>query len=197
MGGELSGFMSWDRAVFEVINKSFTSSFLDALLPLASDFEFWLIPLGLVWLFFFIRTNRRGRIIALSCLVVVAATDQLSNEIIKPSVQRVRPCNVVPAARYYDGEGFVVTDKFGMTTYKASYSFPSNHAANIAGQAMYWSYFYPQVTPFMVFVAVVVGYSRVYEGHHYPADVAGGYLVGVFVAMLVAFILRRWVLPDQ
>ena len=62
---------------------------------------------------------------------------------------------------------------------------------------MYWSYFYPQVTPFMVFVAVVVGYSRVYEGHHYPADVAGGYLVGVFVAMLVAFILRRWVLPDQ
>ena len=197
MGGEFSGFLSWDRAIFEVINKSFTSSFFDAIIPLASDFIFWMIPIGLVWLFFFVRTNRRGRIIALSCLVVVAATDQFSNDVIKPVVQRARPCNVVPSARYYDGDKFVVTDKFGMTTYKASYSFPSNHAANIAGQAMYWSYFYPQMTPAMILIGVVVGYSRIYMGHHYPADVVGGYLVGISIALLIGFILRRWVLPDQ
>lgn len=197
MGGELSGFMAWDRSVFEVINKTFTSGFFDVLFPLASNLTFWLLPLGLFWLVFFVRTNRRGRLIALSCFLVVAGTDQLSNNMIKPAVQRERPCNVEPAVHYYNGNAWIVTDKFGMTTYKPSYSFPSNHAANIAGQAVYWSYFYPQMTPVMVFVALMVGYSRIYLGVHYPADVLGGYLVGVFVAVLIAYVLKRWLLPDQ
>jgi undecaprenyl-diphosphatase len=197
VGGEVSGFIAWDRAVFDVINRSFTSGFFDALLPIVSDLNFWILPLGILWLIFFVRTNRRGRLIALSCFLVIAATDQLSNSVIKPTVQRSRPCNVLSAVHYYNGDRWIVTDKFGMTTYNPSYSFPSNHAANIAGQAMFWSNFYPQVTPLMIFAAIVVGYSRVYLGVHYPADIAGGYLVGIIVALLICLILRKWVLPDQ
>lgn len=199
MGAELSWFEHWDRGVFGMVNQMFTSSFFDAIMPMISDQRMWLIPLGLLWLVFFFRTSRRGRIVALCCFVVVAATDQLSSSVIKPMVQRVRPCNVIPQTHYYDQdkELWIYTDKFAMTTYKSSYSFPSSHAANMAGQAIYWSYFYPQISPVLIAGALAVGYSRVYLGYHYPSDVAAGYFIGILIALMVAWPLRVWVLPDE
>jgi undecaprenyl-diphosphatase len=199
VGAELSWFEHWDRGVFGMVNQMFTSSFFDAIMPMISDQRMWLIPLGLLWLVFFFRTSRRGRIVALCCFVVVAATDQLSSSVIKPMVQRVRPCNVIPQTHYYDQdkELWIYTDKFAMTTYKSSYSFPSSHAANMAGQAIYWSYFYPQISPVLIAGALAVGYSRVYLGYHYPSDVAAGYFIGILIALMVAWPLRVWVLPDE
>ncbi len=199
MTAELSWFEQWDRGVFGMVNQTFTSSVFDALMPMFSDPYLWLIPLGILWMVFFFRTNRRGRIVALCCFVVVAATDQIAATLIKPAVARVRPCNVIPQTHYYDADrdNWIYTDKFAMTTYKSSFSFPSNHAANMAGQAVYWSYFYPQISPVLIAGALVVGYSRVYLGYHYPSDVAAGYLLGVFLALVVAWPLRVWVLPDE
>jgi len=196
---ELSWLEQWDRSVFEMVNKLFTSSVFDAIMPAISDLRLWMIPLGALWLVFFFRTGRRGRIIALSCFLVVAATDQIAASLIKPAVARIRPCNVVAQTHYYDADKdqWIYTDKFALTTYKSSYSFPSNHAANMAGQAVYWSYFYPQISPVLIAGALAVGYSRVYLGYHYPTDVAAGYLLGIFIALLVAWPLRVWLLPDE
>lgn len=199
MTSELPWLDKWDRGVFGMINQVFTSSFFDAIMPIISDPKMWMIPLGILWIIFFFRTSRRGRIVALCCFIVVAATDQIAATVIKPLVARVRPCNVIPQTHYYDEDKdqWIYTDKFAMTTYKSSYSFPSNHAANMAGQAVYWSYFYPQISPILIASALVVGYSRVYLGYHYPSDVAAGYMLGVFFALIVAWPLRVWVLPDE
>ena len=198
MSGEYFGILGRDRAIFEVINKGMSNSFFDSLLPLFSNFHLWLIPAAIIWAFFFWRTNRYGRLVAIGCFVVVVATDQISDGLIKPAIQRTRPCNVIASARFYDDNGnWLTTDKFGLTTYKPSYSFPSNHASNIAGQATYWSLFYPQLAPLAVTLAALVGLSRVYLGHHYPADVAGGYLLGVILALLIASLLKRWIIPDK
>jgi undecaprenyl-diphosphatase len=198
MGSEFSGIAAWDRGMFEVVNKSMANGFLDALLPLCSDVSIWLVPLAILWVFYFIRSNRTGRLIAIGCFVVLAATDQISDNLLKPMVHRNRPCNVVPSTHYYDDQGnWLITDKFGLTTYKHSFGFPSNHAANIAGQAMYWSYFFPHLTPVMILVAGAVGFSRVYLGHHYPADVFAGYVVGIVLALIIAWMLRRWIIPES
>lgn len=34
-------------------------------------------------------------------------------------------------------------------------------------------------------LAIVIGYSRIYLGHHYPLDIAGGALLGVLVGLWV------------
>ena len=70
-----------------------------------------------------------------------------------------------------------------------SYSFPSGHA--LAATVFYgfaaillWSYIAPRVWRIVIGSAIVVvilmvGFSRVYLGAHYPTDVLAGFLEGV------------------
>jgi undecaprenyl-diphosphatase len=197
MGSELSWLSSWDRSTFEIMNRLFTSGLFDAIMPVISNLWLWIAPLAVIWVVYFLRTNRRGKIIALCCFLVVAATDQISNNVVKPIVARERPCNVVPSTHYYQNNTWITTDKFGLTTYKTSFSFPSSHATNLAGQAMYWSYFYPQLSPAFAAAAAIVGFSRIYLGVHWPSDIIAGYFLGIAIALLIAYPLRAWVLPED
>lgn len=40
-------------------------------------------------------------------------------------------------------------------------------------------------------IALLIGISRIYVGVHYPTDVVGGMIVGIFSGMLVYFVGRR------
>lgn len=108
-------------------------------------------------------------------------SDWLGNEI-KHIIRRIRPCNVL------EGVNLLV----GCTH---SYSMPSNHATNSFAAALVLYYFTRRHIPmffsiYPLILAVLVAFSRVYVGVHYPGDVIVGALFGATIAFVIIGLFR-------
>ncbi len=165
----LEALASADRWLLLKVNRDWSGPFLTAVLPPITDLQklawvkFGAAPAAVaLWLW-------RGRKRALRVLVVaalaVAASDLLAFRVIKPLVARPRPTHA--------GVPVVVRASIGGTD-----GFPSNHASNMAAAASVLSVAYPAGTWVFAGLALVIAYSRVYVGAHYPGDVLAGLLLG-------------------
>ena len=72
-------------------------------------------------------------------------------------------------------------------------SFPSGHTTTSFAFACVIGFLWPRLFPWLLVAAVLVGFSRVPVGMHYPTDVLGGIVVGTLGAYAVrnAFAERR------
>lgn len=120
----------------------------------------------------------KGRLLVVLALLLLLVSNTMS-ELLKLWIQRPRPCQALEGVRILVGcSGH-------------SFSFPSSHATNITAQALFFSYFYRRVALPLFLIAATVGYSRVYVGVHYPADVGGGVLVGLICAACFVYLARK------
>lgn len=116
---------------------------------------------------------------ALSVALVVLFADQVCDALIRPYVERMRPANLNnPLSELVH----IVDNRRG-----GRYGFPSCHAANSFGLAFFLFLLFRKrwLTVFMMAWALVMCYSRVYLGMHYPGDLLAGGLVGATGAWLV------------
>jgi undecaprenyl-diphosphatase len=94
--------------------------------------------------------------------------------VLKPAVARPRPVSI----RAYEAAR-------ALPPLPRTLSFPSGHTAAAFGAAVSMSRMWPQGRAVWWTIALLMGYSRIYVGHHYPLDVAGGAIVGIAIAFWV------------
>ena len=176
--------MSWlsaiDTDLFRFFNQSISNRFFDAVIPFFSGNVFF-VPLVLgIFAWLTARCGRRGRVLALMLILGALAGDGLVSNNLKKTFSRLRPCHVVAETLQPGGAGC-----------SDSGSLPSSHAFNWAAATCVAFIYYRRSWRFMVPLACLVGFSRVYTGVHYPADVLMGFLVGAGYAVAVVFGLDR------
>ena len=175
----LETFVRWDIALFYLINNGTHNRLFDVVMPFLTDIDNWRIPLAVVWVGLLIFGGKKGRIVAILAGVCLALSDQLSSSVLKPAFARTRPCKLL------DRETFNL-----LVNCTRAFSFPSSHAANIFAQATLFAWAYRKLTPVLILLALLVGYSRIYVGVHYPFDVLFGAVVGVACAAFVLLAKR-------
>lgn len=161
-----------DRWLFYAVNHDQANRVFDWLMPFLTSEGHFKLPLVLVFVALLVFGGSRGRAAALLVIPLIAISDQLSSNLLKDAFERVRPCGALPDVRLLAG-------------CSGSYAMPSSHAANSAAAALHFALFYRRLAIPLALVAFGVGYSRVYVGVHYPADVLVGFLVGAVAAFLV------------
>ena len=171
-----------DLTIFYLFNHTLSTPVLDKFFSLITAVNNWYIAYVILLLISFIKGGRTGRIAAIGVLILITLTDQVSSNILKDLVHRLRPCTVLPDA----------ITPVGCT---GSYSFPSNHAFNNFAAATFIYRFFPKLKWALFITAVLIAVSRIYLGLHFPSDVLGGAILGsifgYFFASLIQWIEKR------
>lgn len=173
-----------DQIIFHAINHGLKDNIFDQLLPLWRNQWTW-IPLYVLLLFLaYQKYTKDVYKIVLLLAFSVLLTDQLSSQVIKKSVCRLRPCNdikLLPAAENIIpcGTGF---------------SFPSSHAANHTCVAILFGTLLFQhrkwLKTSLLLWAISIGFAQIYVGVHYPIDVVCGVLLGLSTSYFCLYLAR-------
>ena len=168
-----TSLIDFDQALFSIINKDLVSSVLDfILIPIRNQY-FW-IPLYIFIISFVILNFKKKAYWYLFFMVLTFAfTDVISSKIIKPTIERARPCH---------GDGGMENVRL-LVDCGSGYSFTSSHATNHFGIAFFIIFTFGRRRKYvslpLIIWAALISYAQVYVGVHYPLDVICGSLLGI------------------
>lgn len=170
----------FDVSLFNLINKSLNVPFLDSFFSFVAVYGreyFWIPIVVLMWVLGGAFNNKEAKKGALM-LVIVFLLIIIIGLALKTVYYRPRPflslSNVLV---------FVPKD--------LDSSFPSGHALIVAGGAAIAAFFLKKRYSLpLIAEAILVSYSRIYVGVHYPTDVLAGVFLGVGIAFIAYTILE-------
>lgn len=161
-----------DRGLYLLIHSRFRASWLD-------PFMIWLTKAGtkgVLWLGLaagmVVDGSTRGRWVAILSIAALLAAEGLINLVLKPVIRRQRP---------YEHPGLAAL----LVGAPGPHSWPSAHSGSSIAAAVVLATAYPIWGIIFLLTALLISYSRVYVGVHYPFDVAAGIVVGIVAAAAV------------
>lgn len=185
-----------DQSLFFTINRDWVVSWLDKPMATLSSWDAWWPVAVLGALLLLVFGGFRGRAALVCIALAIGLTDGLVMQIAKKTVARPRPNQVLEGVRIIDLQKATprllalwkpVKEKYSEPSIRPvpGRSFPSGHAANNFVLATVLSLFFRRWGWLYFIPAILVSYSRLYVGSHYPSDVVVGALLAVGLSMLV------------
>jgi undecaprenyl-diphosphatase len=151
------------------------------------------IPLYLLLLFFTYKYVglKKTLLILVAVALLITLSDQTSN-FFKYGFKRLRPC-------YDENISHIV--RLVKSTCGGKYSYFSAHSSNSMAIAIFFGMLFKKHSKYwlllLVIWALLVGYSRIYIGVHFPLDVFTGIFFGMIygfvIYLLITFILNNFI----
>ena len=178
----LEQLIEFDRSLLLYLNNLGTSSWDGFWHVITSKLTF--IPLYLVLIYLIAkRLTTKGIIILVFTIAgMILFTDQITN-LFKFTFERLRPCAQEGVLEYIrQGECW-------------GYGFFSGHSSNSMATAIFTGLLlrpvYKNLIYYMIVWSIVVAYSRIYLGLHYPLDILCGLTFGALAGYLFYNIFKR------
>jgi len=177
----LEQLVNIDQNLFEYLN-GWGNPFLDKFMLLMSSFWIWIPVYGIAtWVL--LKQPLKKALLAIGLIFIsLILTDFISVYGFKEVFERLRPC--------YDAN---VTVRLVAKSCGGMYGFVSSHSSNafgfvaIAGLLLRKNWF----TWLVICWAVLVSFSRIYLGLHYPGDIVGGIILGLTIGSVCYFAFSR------
>ncbi len=187
-----------DQKLLFLINREWTGPALDRFMALMSSLPAWmplLIAAALVALW---RGGFRARAFILTAGLVVGISDGVVSKTLKRATDRPRPHQVLAGVRVVDLAK--ATPRLLAVAQPAKVkrsqpaddgkkidgrSFPSSHTMNMIAAALTAACFYRRFGWLAFVPALLVSYSRIYVGSHWPSDVVTSIFLGLGVTLLL------------
>ncbi|MBI4038972.1 phosphatase PAP2 family protein [Candidatus Daviesbacteria bacterium] len=158
---------------FEIYNLSHKSPLIDTLMIFITDYVIYLTIL-FVFILGIIGKAEDKKAFLLTVLAIPVSI--LVIKLIHLFILEPRP--------------FVTFHFSPLTDQTADASFPSRHATIMAVIAFTYTYLKSKWSLLFLLLMILVGFSRIYVGVHYPQDIAGGFAAGL-ISLITALELKK------
>ena len=166
-------FKSIDFKLLIILNRKISNSLFDLTMPIITNEDYWRIPILCLIIYLLFFGQKKGKIVLCLLIISLGINDYICASIIKPTVARLRPSHEF--LEYIN----LLVPRGG------KWSMPSNHASNMFVLATIISTFYSKTKAGIFLIAILVSFSRVYVGVHYPMDVIVGASIGITIAIII------------
>jgi membrane-associated phospholipid phosphatase len=178
--------MDWDISLFYYINGLNFPSWAESVLIEARNGSNW-IPLYLfIVIFFLYRLRKEAFYVFIVAAFLVGFTDFTNSKGLKSAFKRERPCQQLTK----DAIQLRVSCGSGK-------SFPSSHAANHMALAIFLVRMFGfcrkgRWLMLLIPWALLIGFSQIFVGVHFPFDVIAGFLYGTMTATAFHMLFKFW-----
>lgn len=173
----MNALLEWDADVLLWIQENMRTELMTVIMKSITR----LGDAGCLWivlsvLFLVLNKTRRVGVAASFAMIFTFITVNLG---IKNIVARIRPYEAVEGLNR-------------LVEAQKDYSFPSGHTAHAFAVGVVILIMMPRKVGVPVFIiSVLMAYSRLYIGVHYPTDVIGGAVIGTLMGLLSVFLVNK------